>query len=72
MINIELTKAMAKEPNKLAHEDFDRAQAMLDGVNMLTGGKYGWLSMRVIVSDDISTIHARYSTAHDAYVWAQD
>lgn len=72
MINIELTKAMVRELNNLAQEDFDRAQAMLDGVNMLTGGKYGWLSMRVIVSDDISTIPARYSTAHDAYFYAKE
>lgn len=72
-----LTKDMIKKLNELAQEDFNRARAMLDGVNMLAGGLYSWSNygypnIRVVISSDISTLESRIATMRDAYTCAKD
>ena len=66
-----LTKEMIKKLNETAAVDFDKAMAMLDGINMVLGTKYGWLAKRVVFFDnpDASTCF-KYCGAHDAEVWA--
>ena len=34
--------------NKIAKEDFVRAKAMLDGINLVMGTEYGWLDKKVV------------------------
>lgn len=38
-----MTRAMVSELNTIAAEDFEKAQAMLEGINLVLGTKYGWL-----------------------------
>lgn len=67
---MKLTKEQIKELNKIASEDFERAQAMLDGINLILGTTYGWLAKRVVFFDDTSSTARMYATAHDALVYA--
>lgn len=66
-----MTKEMIKNLNETAAANFDKAQAMLDGINMVLGTKYGWLAKRVVFFDDpdASTCF-KYRGAHDAYTYA--
>ena len=66
-----LTKEMIKKLNETAVVDFDKAKAMLDGINMVLGTKYGWLAKRVVFFDnpDASACF-KYCGVHDAEVWA--
>lgn len=66
-----LTKAMISELNNIALEDWDRAVAMLDGINMVLGTQYGWLSHRVVFFGNNSSIAAKYASAHDAWAYAE-
>lgn len=34
--------------NKIAKHDFARAVAMLDGINLVMGTKYGWADKKVV------------------------
>lgn len=34
--------------NKIAKNDFDRAVAMLEGINLVLGTEYGWIDKKVI------------------------
>lgn len=34
--------------NKIAKNDFDRAVAMLDGINLVLGTNYGWMDKKVV------------------------
>lgn len=67
-----MTKAMVNELNTIAQENFEKVEAMLDGINMALGTKYGWLNKRVVFFDepDESTC-IKYRNAHDAFVYAE-
>lgn len=67
-----ISKATVTKLNGIAQEDFDRAKAMLDGINMVLGTKYGWLGKRVVWFEqpDAPTC-IKYAGAHDAAVWAE-
>ena len=66
-----MTKEMIGKLNNMATENFEKAQAMLDGINMVLGTEYGWLNGRVVFFDDTSSVARKYATAHDAYVYAE-
>ena len=67
-----MNKEMIATLNYTAQEDFNKAQSMLDGINLVLGTKYGWLAKRVVFFDnpDGSTAE-KYAAAHDAYVYAE-
>ena len=70
---MKLTKFQIKTLNEIAQIDFARAQAMLDGMNMVLGTKYGWLAKCVVWFENPDSSGAeKYAGAHDAYVWAED
>ena len=68
---IKMTKEMIGKLNNMAAENFEKAQAMLDGINMVLGTEYGWLNKRVVFFEDTSSVARKYATAHDAYVYAE-
>ena len=57
--------------NRTAMEDFGKAKAMLDGINMVLGTEYEFLNKRVVFFDDTSSIARKYATAHDAMAYAK-
>lgn len=63
-MKVKMTKEMIFVLNTMAHKDFERAQAMLDGINMVLDTEYIWINKRVAFVDD-------KSIAHDAYVYAE-
>lgn len=67
-----MNKEMISKLNEIAQENFEKAQAMLDGINLVLGTKYGWLNKRVVFFDepDASTC-IKYKNAHDAYTWTE-
>lgn len=67
-----MTKEMIGKLNEIAKENFERAKAMLDGINLVLGTKYGWLASRVAFFDnpDASTAE-KYANAHDAWLYAE-
>lgn len=67
-----LTKETIATLNMIAKEDFDKAQSMLEGINLVFGTKYGWLAKRVVFFDnpDGSTAE-KYASAHDAFCYAE-
>ena len=73
MNEMKLTKAQVKELNRVAQEDFPKAQAMLDGMNLLLGTDYGWLNKEVVwfETHDKENVAERYAHVHDAYAYAQ-
>lgn len=50
--------------NTMAHMDFERAKAMLDGINMVLETEYGWLNRRVIFYDENNEMHDAYTYAN--------
>lgn len=66
-----MTKNMISKLNSIAREDFGKAQAILEGINMISEVEYGWLNKRVVFFDDTSSVSRKYATAHDAYVYAE-
>ena len=67
-----MTRAMISELNTIAAEDFEKAQAMLEGINLVLGTKYGWLAGRVVFFDKPNgTVAERYASAHDAWTYAE-
>ena len=69
---MKMTKTMISELNKIAQEDFDKAQLMLDGINLVLGTKYGWLNRRVVFFDEPDkSACIKYRNAHDAYAYAE-
>lgn len=68
---MKLTKEMISNLNECAQNDFEKAKAMLEGINMVLGTKYGWLGKRVVWFEepDASTC-IKYAHAHDAWAWA--
>ena len=65
----EMTKEMIGILNTMACFDFERAKAMLDGINMVLGTEYGWMNKRVVFFEDKSSVARKYVSAHDAYVY---
>ena len=68
---MKMNKEMIDNLNNMAIENFEKAQAMLDGINMVLNTEYGWLNRRVVFFDDTSSTARKYATAHDAYAWAE-
>lgn len=68
---MKMNKEMISNLNDMAIENFEKAQAMLDGINMVLNTEYGWLNRRVVFFDDTSSAARKYATAHDAYAWAE-
>lgn len=67
-----IKKEMISKLNSIATEDFEKAQAMLDGINLVLGTKYGWLAGRVVFFDKPDgTVAEKYAGAHDAWVYAE-
>ena len=62
---------MIKKLNTIAQENFEKAQAMLEGINMIQGTEYGRLNKRVVFFDDTSSVSRKYATAHDAWAYAE-
>ena len=70
---IKVNKETFSKLNELAQLDFRQAEAMLMGINLVLGTKYGWLNRRVVYFDnpDASTCE-RYKTVHDAWANADE
>lgn len=51
-----------KRLNVIASFDFEKAQAMLEGINLALGTEYAWLNKRVVFGDE---------EKHDAYIYAK-
>ncbi len=66
-----MTKEMISKLNKIAAENFEKAQAMLEGINLVLGTEYGWLAKRVVFFDDTSSVAEKYASAHDAWAYAE-
>lgn len=67
-----MRKEIIEKLNEIAQEDFNKAQLMLDGVNLVLGTKYGWLRKRVVFFDNPDgSIAEKYAKCHDAYVYAE-
>lgn len=67
-----MTKATIGMLNAIAREDFTKAQAMLEGINLAMGTKFGWLNKRVVFFDNPDADTAeKYAHAHDAFTWAE-
>lgn len=74
MNEMKLTKAQVKTLNEIAKTNFQKAQAMLDGINLVLGTDYGWLAKEVVwfETHDKENVAERYAHVHDAYAWAKD
>ena len=70
-MEVKLTKEMVKRLNTTAAFDFEKAKAMLEGINMVLGTEYDWRYKRVVFFEDTSDEYRKYSTAHDAYTYAK-
>lgn len=66
-----LTIETVSKLNRTAMEDFEKAQAMIEGINMVLGTEYGFLNKRVVFFDDTSSVARKYATAHDAMAYAK-
>lgn len=64
-----LSKEIISKLNAIAQEDFEKAKAMLDGINMVLGTEYGWLNKRAVFFDDPHATD-KHKSVHDAWVWA--
>lgn len=64
---MKLTKAQIKTLNELARTNWEKAQGMLEGMNMILGTNYTWLNKRVVFHFEA---HGRFE-CHDAYCWAE-
>ena len=69
---MKLTKTQIATLNNTAKTDFPKAQAMLEGMNMVLGTQYGWLAGRVVWFDDPNaSTCVKYAHAHDAFTYAE-
>lgn len=66
-----MSREMISKLNEIAEENFEKAQAMLEGINLVLGTEYGWLKKRVVIFDDTSSVAAKYASAHDAWAYAE-
>ena len=59
--------------NSLAQLDFKQAEAMLRGINLVLGTKYGWLNRRVVYFDNPdASIWEKHKTVYDAWANAEE
>jgi len=69
---MKLTKTQIATLNATAKTDFPKAQAMLEGMNMVLGTQYGWLASRVVWFENPNgSVAEKYAHAHDAYADAE-
>ena len=68
-----MKKSMISKLNEMAQVNFEKAQAMLEGINLALGTTYGWFRKRVAWFEkaDASTAE-KYARVHDAYLWADE
>ncbi len=66
-----MSREMISKLNEIAEENFEKAQAMLEGINLVLGTEYGWLKKRVVFFDDTSSVAAKYASAHDVWAYAE-
>lgn len=66
-----MSREMISKLNEIAEENFEKAQDMLEGINLVLGTEYGWLKKRVVFFDDTSSVAAKYASAHDAWAYAE-
>lgn len=59
-----MKKEMIRKLNELALEDFEKAKAMLDGINLVLCTNFEWLNKRVVFFDE-------NGKKHDAWVNAE-
>lgn len=70
---MKLTKTQIATLNKTALTDWPKAQAMLDGINLVLGTKYGWAASRVVWFDNPdASVAEKYAHYHDAYAYGLD
>lgn len=70
-MEMKLTRAQVNSLNETAQANFQKAQDMLDGINMVLGTQYGWLAKRVAWFEKPNGSTAeQYARAHDAWAWA--
>lgn len=55
-----MKKEMISKLNEIAADDFEKAQMMLDGINLVLGTKYGWLGKLAILFYDSRGYTARF------------
>ena len=68
-----MNKEMISKLNNIAQENFEKAKAMLNGINMVMGTKYGWLHKRVVFFEEPNApAYIKYRNAHDAWVNAEE
>ena len=71
-MKIRLTRKQVALLNEIAKVDFQKAQAMLDGMNMVLDTQYGWLAGRVVWFENPNGSTAeKYAHAHDAWAYAE-
>lgn len=70
-MEMKLTKSQVSTLNETAQNDFQKAQNMLDGVNLVLGTSYGWLAKRVVWFEKpgASTVE-KYAVVHDVWAYA--
>ena len=66
-----MSREMISKLNEIAEENFEKAQAMLEGINLVLGTEYGWLNKRVVFFDDMSSVASKYASVHDAWAYAE-
>lgn len=71
-MKMKLNRIQIATLNKIAQSDFSKAEAMLDGMNMVLGTQYGWLAKRVVWFENPNGSTAeKYAHVHDAWAWAE-
>lgn len=63
---MEISKELFNKINTVAQKNLDRAEGMLDMVNMMFETKYFFINRRVAYE----TFDHGVKTFHDAYIWA--
>lgn len=71
MLN-KMNKEQIHTINAMAKVDFEKAKAMLEGINLVLGTEYDFLNKRVTYFDDTSSVAKKFATAHDAWANAED
>lgn len=70
-MEMKLTKSQISILNETAQSDFQKAQNMLDGMNLVLGTSYGWLAKRVVWFEKPEESTAeKYAAVHDAWAYA--
>lgn len=58
-----MKKEVVAQLNTLAQVDFEKAKAMLEGINLVLGTEYSWLNRRVIFVDYAGRKHDMWACA---------